>query len=255
MQDSSNFKISRRSIMKRFRDLFREMGYSDGLLYLTARAAGIMTFGRVELRKYYFVSQPVPDRSLLPPARGNRITVETADRSHPLAGRFPRPLHVIETRYASGARCFLASKDGQFVGFLWLQMGGYLEDEVRCRFNPAPAGYTAWDFDVHIEPEHRNTFAFARLWDTANAFLRDAGVKWSVSRISAFKPGSINSHVRLGAFPVGQACFLNGRKWQLMISITPLHIHFSRGQHHVPEIRIAADPTHRRSYHRFVTQS
>jgi len=237
-------------LRSRIEGVARDMGWSDGLLYLAARAVRSITLGRVELRKYYFVSQAVAERPLLPKNRGATITVERIDRSHPFISRFPRPAHVIAARFDSNAECFLATKDDEFVGFLWLQRGTYREDEVRCLFMPLPAAETVWDFDVHVEPTHRSSFAFARLWDTANQYLRDTGITWSVSRISAFNPGSINSHARLGAFPIGSAVFLNGREWQLMLS--PLSsVHFSCGEKSVPEIAMAATLESRKPYRRF----
>ena len=238
-------------LLTRFKAIKIDMGWADGLLYLTARAIESASLGRIELRKYYFVSQPVSERLLLPANRGLSILVQLIDRHHHLVEKFPRPTPVIARRFDSGALCFLASRNDHFIGFLWLQNGSYMEDEVRGRFTPLPEGTTMWDFDVHVEPGHRSTFAFARLWDTANDFLRRSGVKWTVSRISAFNPGSINSHVRLGAFPVASACFINGRQWQIMLSGTPPYFHFSAGEQSVPELRLPAMNSNRKWYSRF----
>jgi len=239
----------------RFEAVIRDMGWGDGMLYLGSRIFRSLSRGRIELRKYYFVSQPTPARPLLPGNRGLTIAVSQIDQSHPLVCQFPRPSHVIAGRFASGARCFLATKDEKFVGFLWLQQGTYLEDEVRCRFKPLPVESTAWDFDVHVEPAHRSGMAFARLWDTANQFLRESKIEWSVSRISAFNPGSINSHSRLGAFPIGSACFFNGRRWQLLLSGSCPHLHFSSSEKNTPEIFLKADPSNKKQYPRFARKT
>lgn len=227
------------------------MGWKDGALYIIARIISGISRGRAELRKYYFVSQPIPDRPLLPAKRGASTVVGQVDSQHPLVSRFPRPAQIVAQRFARGALCFLATQDDHFVGFLWLQRGGYLEDEVRCLFTPLPANQVAWDFDVHVEPEYRNGFVFARLWDTANDFLREAKVKWSVSRISAFNAGSINSHLRLGAFPIGSACFLCLGHFQLSLSSIAPFMHFSAGDRSIPEISLVADPSRRKRYGRF----
>ncbi|MFG6428486.1 GNAT family N-acetyltransferase [Roseateles sp. LYH14W] len=240
-----------RRIKDRLTGIVRSIGWADGCVYVAARAIQALSLGRAELRKYYFVSQPIPSAPLLPKNRGASIVVERIARQHPLVSAFPRPSQVIADRFDNDAICFLATKNGEFVGFLWLQAGSYREDEVRCLFTPLPARRAIWDFDVHIEPAYRSSFAFARLWDTANQYLRDQDVCWSVSRISAFNAGSINAHARLGAFPIGAACFLKGRTWQLTLSSSPAFFHFSSGEHAVPQISLPAAPEHRRRYRRF----
>jgi hypothetical protein len=241
-------------LITRLQQVARDMGWKDGALYIIARIIRGISGGHAELRKYYFVSQPIPDKPLLPSKRGASIVVAQVDSRHPLVSRFPRPAQIVAQRLARGALCFLATKDDHFVGFLWLQRGGYLEDEVRCLFTPLPANQVAWDFDVYVEPEYRSGFVFARLWDTANSFLREAKVKWSVSRVSAFNPGSINSHLRLGAFPIGSACFLSLGRFQLSLSSVPPFIHFSGGDACIPEIALPADPSRSKRYARFPTR-
>lgn len=235
----------------RFRTLVRDMGWSDSPLYLAAWMIHKMSRGRVALRKYYFVAQPILAQPLLPPGRGCSIAVDCIDDDHPLVSQFPRPPQVIACRFASGSLCFLASKENRFVGFLWLHLGSYREDEVRCVFTPLPSGRSVWDFDVHVEPEHRSSFAFARLWDTANHFLRERDIEQSLSRISAFNLGSINAHVRLGAFPVASACFLNGRRWQLLLSGTYPYVHLSDSEDKIPEIRLLGNASRIKRYSRF----
>jgi len=244
-----------RNFRDRLKALIRDLGWGDGMLRVAARFLSSISDGKIELRKYYFVSQPVSAEPLLPANRGLSIVVKQTDRQHPLVRRFPRPPQVIAARFINGARCFLATKDDNFVGFLWLQQGSYLEDEVRCRFTPVPEQRAVWDFDVHVEPDHRSGLAFARLWDTANRFLREASIEWSVSRISAFNPESINSHSRLGAFPIGSACFINGRRWQILLSGMSPYFHLSMDEKNVPEILLKADPSHRKSYSRFLSKT
>ncbi len=238
-------------VLTRLHHVIRDMGWKDGALYTIARIIHSISWGHAELRKYYFVSQPIPDNLLLPAKRGASIVVNQVDSRHPLVSRFPRPAQIVAQRFARGALCFMATKDDQFVGFLWLQRGGYLEDEVRGLFTPLPANQVAWDFDVHVEPEYRSGFVFARLWDTANGFLREAKVKWSVSRISAFNPGSINSHLRLGAFPIGSAYFLCLGRFQLSLCSVAPFIHFSDGDTRIPEIALPANPSRSKRYSRF----
>src|SRR3546814_2078183 len=50
-------------------------------------------------------------------------------------------------------------------------------------YQPAPAGEASWDFDVYVVPAQRSGPAFGRLWDEANAFLRQQGVACSWSHL------------------------------------------------------------------------
>lgn len=134
-------------------------------------------------------------------------------------------LETLAYRHGQGAICLGAFKDGRLIGWLWLCLGPYLEDEVRAYF--IPPARTAWDFDVYVAPEYRATFALPRLWDAANQFLQKRGSYGTMSRISALKPESINAHKRLGAISVGWACFLHCRKAQLALSSTSPYVHFS----------------------------
>jgi hypothetical protein len=56
-----------------------------------------------------------------------------------------------------------------------------------------PSGKAVWDFDVYVVPAYRLGYTFLKLWDTANAHLRSLGVRWTLSRISAFNAGSLSS--------------------------------------------------------------
>jgi hypothetical protein len=125
-----------------------------------------------------------------------------------LTGSFPRPAEVIARRFADGAVCFGATQEGVLIGFIWLKHQYYEEDEVRCRFVPRPAAKAAWDFDVYVDPAFRMSRTFLRLWDAANAYLRDQGIEWTMSRISTFHAKSQAAHRRLGAQPVAGALFL-----------------------------------------------
>ena len=85
-------------------------------------------------------------------------------------------------------------------------------------------------------PEHRNGLGFARLWDEANNLLRQRGVAVSWSRISAFNPGSLASHKRLGAKIVGSATFLKIGMAQFMIASGPPYLHCSLSKKDVPSL-------------------
>lgn len=206
-----------------------QLGWMNACVYALARLTEMVFGNRVRIHKYYFVAQPVAKASWLPPRRGQGIEIRRVAESDPLIGQFPRPNWAAAYRFRQGAVCFAALKEGALAGFLWLTLGPYQEDEVRCRYVPLPAGKSAWDFDVYVEREHRNGIAFLKLWDEANGFLSAHQFQWSLSRISAFNSGSILSHAKMGTRRIGVATFLCLGSWQIAASTIPPHVHFSTG--------------------------
>ena len=92
---------------------------------------------------------------------------------------------------------------------------------------------------MHVEPEFRMGRSFLRLWDAANALLRERGVCWSISRISAFNPVSLNSHARLGTRLLGKVTFVV--LGSLQVSFTGQLIpHFSVSDKSPPILQLRA---------------
>lgn len=209
----------------------------SGAFYVLDRAVRKLG-GSACLYRYVLVAQPVRQTPLLGPRRGRSIEVRQVDPDDPALGAMPLSPEVLRFRFGQGAVCFGAFQDGAMIGCLWLCLGPYEEDEVRCRFTPLPAGRASWDFDVYVLPELRTGLAFARLWDAANKHLRERGVAWSFSRISAFNPLSLASHARLGAQRVGTATYLRVGRWQVMTSSLPPRFHVSTGPQAVPRISL-----------------
>ena len=233
-----------------FSQTIRHLGWLNGCLYTLARLLTMVSCDRIRLHKYYLMMQPVPEKCWLPSHRGRSFEIRQVAEFDPVIRQFPRPGWVASTRFKQGAVCLAALREGTLVGFLWLLLGSYQEDEVRCRYVPLPVGKSAWDFDVYVEPEHRNGIVFLKLWDEANRFLVAHQIQWSLSRISAFNSGSILSHTRMGAQRIGAATFLSIGSWQMSVSTVPPYIHFST---HVdsfptfalnPEQRLRAEHTH-----------
>lgn len=218
-----------------------ELGWLNAATYGMSKILAKISSQRLRLFKYYFVAQPVAEKPLLPAGRGRNIALRWVGRDDPVVAAFPRPPHVIRDRFDQGALCLVAEIDGRFAGFLWLLLGRYREDEVKSRFVPLPEGVAAWDFDVYVEPTYRVGFAFLRLWDEANRFLRERGVRWSVSRISAFNPGSLASHGRLGIRRIGSALFLAAGERQLMLADVAPYVHFSSSADGIPEVKLPAE--------------
>lgn len=227
------------SLVAKLRRAAHEMGLGNALLY--GLDQGCQSLGLpCRVRRYLLVAQPVPDRPLLPAGRGKKIDVRRLDPGSPALRDLPLTEDVTRARFAQGALCLGAFKGDAIIGCAWLVFDGYDEDEVRSRFVPEPAAQTAWDFDVYVIPAERFGVALMKLWDEVNTVLRRRGVRWSMSRISAFNRASVASHGRLGATPVASATYLSAGPIQVsFISVAP-YVHLSFGGLGGPLIRLRA---------------
>jgi hypothetical protein len=218
--------------------MLRDWGWFNVILFLLNKFLVMVSRGNVRLYRYHLVAQPVKKTSLLPPGRGKKITIHMIDERDEIIRHFPRPAAAIETRFKQGAKCLVAFKEEQFVGFLWLLMGSYQEDEVRALFTPLPPERTAWDFDVYVAPDFRGGLAFPRLWDEANRFLTENDIQWSCSRISAFNKGSMGAHAHLGAALLGSAIFFCAGHWQITFASISPYFHLSSNPESFPEFSL-----------------
>ncbi len=212
------------------------MGSGNALLYGANRALARLGLAPVFFR-YRLVAQPVAAKPLLPARRAAGWEVRQLAPGDAALAAMPLTGAKLDERFAQGAVCLAVFRDNRMRAYLWLCFGAYDEDEVRCRFTPTPSGRTAWDFDVYVFPEDRGTLAFARLWDAANALMRERGVDWTVSRVSAFNAPSLSSHRRLGARVVGDALFVRLGPAQLMLSDLRPRFHLSFPKAAAPVLR------------------
>lgn len=185
-------------MFKSLKNAVGSLGFTNGMLYLLGRAMQAGSGGRCFLIRYYLVAQPVPSPFSPVCKPSSNDQVREAGPDSPVLKDFPRPAEVIRGRFENGHVCLVATSKESFSGFLWFARGSYDEDEVHCRFVLADSDTTAWDFDVHVEPRFRLGRTFARLWDAANERYASLGIRWSISRISAFNQQSLQSHGRLG---------------------------------------------------------
>lgn len=225
------------SFLARFRSATAELGALNAWLYAAGRALAALTGGRARLFKYYFVEQPVAAKDFLPASRGRNIALRWLTAYDPVLAS-TRPSAVLHERFAGGAVCLVAEIEGRFCGFLWINLDCYREDEVRSIYRPIPSGQSAWDFDVYIEPAQRMGFVFLRMWDECNRFLRERGVRSTFSRISAFNPGSIAAHSRLGTRRVGSAIFLRAGSLELLACDFRPYVHLSWSKAGTPTLRL-----------------
>lgn len=201
------------------RQLIARHGLAGALLYL-CHSLNWRTSGRVKVIKYLIVDQPAPPPPRRAPAP-SRLQVRQVEQDEYRTHWFPRPAHVIRTRFAQGSVCHVAFVDGQPVGCLWMVAGQYVEDEVYCVFEPRPADRVVWDYDVYVDEAHRLSRAFLRLWQAAGDWMRRNGYAGSLSRIDAFNEASIQAHVRAGARPVASMVFIAVGPIQLSLSSVP----------------------------------
>jgi len=221
-------------MIQRLQSLFRDFGKVDGALYLVARLFNRATFGKMRIRKYLLVSQPVHESDLTPPRRGRTIEVTEAFPDEVRGLDLGRPAHAIDHRLRHGCRCLVARKDGQILGFQWFTLADYPEDEVRCTFVLEPADRRAWDFDIVVHPEARALPVFTRLWDRCNAILRESSIRATLSRIDAFNAQSRRSHARLGAQTIGWAVFVTTGDVQFSMFSSRPWVHLGLSDRSVP---------------------
>jgi hypothetical protein len=214
-------------MLMRLRDTVRQMGWGTALVYALDRLSRRLTLGRAGIHCYWICAQPVPTAALLPANRGRNVEVRDVESGSPDIERLPRATSVLQARFAQHGRCLTAHVGPQFAGFLWFNLGGYREDEVRCDYRWSPPGACAWDYDVFVAPQFRGSLVFARLWDEANRRFRELGVHWSLSRISAFKPDSLAAHSRLGIRRLGRVWFIEIGPIQIASSRLGRRLHVS----------------------------
>ena len=228
-------------LKQRIHQLLLSFGWLNTLIYLLGRLLGRISQNRVRIYKYYLVMQPVHKKPLLPPGRGKNIKIRLIDKEDEVIHQFPRPYKVIQDRFKNGAKCLVAFKDQQFIGFIWLVFDCYQEDEVRANFILSPIESTAWDFDIYIKPDFRLGMTFARLWDEANNFLLMNKRNWTYSRVSAFNTESLKSHSYIGAKSFGSALFFCVTKWQITIASLYPYFHLSFHNDSIPQFYLKTD--------------
>ena len=226
-------------VSQRLTTTLRELGPTNGVLYLISRLLARASQNKVRIVRYLLVAQPVPTHKpsySRPPTQG---VTRWVDASDPVVEDFPRPDYVIKRRFENGASCLVIESRGRFAGFLWLSFGSYEEDEVRCCYTFKYPESSAWDFDVYLESRYRIGRSFSKLWDAANSHLAAKGIDWSYSRISAFNPVSLAAHKRLGAQFLFSATFLCIGQLQFSIYGTRPYIHLSSNPRSRPQLVLA----------------
>lgn len=204
-----------------FLQTLAELGARNTAWYALARCLRLLG---ISMYRYQFVAQPVVAGVLRKPP--GKLAMRSIDSLDELPDTYPRPREVVAARFRQGGYNIAAWKGEELAGILWYQFGAYQEDEVRARYC-LPSPRSSWDYDVFVEPGMRLGTAFCRLWDEANQRLRERGVTWTCSRISAFNPTSLRAHARFGSVSLGCANFFRVGRWQLMLAGRAPYCHLS----------------------------
>jgi hypothetical protein len=212
-------------MLKRIAAPFREFGLAAGLMYVSGRMLQALS-PRLGLRVYDLVAQPVSAQAPEGPRRGQELTMRRLHPGDPEVNVMPARPEIKESRFRQGAICLGAFRGPNFIGHIWFALSGYEEDEVRCTFETLPPAQTAFDFDLYIFPEYRMGRAFMNVWNGANDFLRERGIRYTCSRIARFNTASRNAHARLGARRIGRAIFLQAWTVEFMMATIPPYLHF-----------------------------
>jgi hypothetical protein len=218
----------------------REFGLFAGLLYTIDRLFSRLS---TELRLYVYqlMVQPIPDRPLLSARFTKQLEIREIGRGDPEVALMPARPEIKESRFRQNAICLGAFHKGRFIGFIWFCFGAYEEDEVRCTY-VLPAGDRAvFDFDLYLFPEHRMGIGFIGLWNGANEFLRNRGVRFSFSRLTRFNVASRRAHDHLGWKRVGNAIFLRAWGLEFMVATVSPYLHISLAKSQRVRLRLPPD--------------
>jgi hypothetical protein len=204
-------------LFQRLSHLIHELGVGTALLYGCDRLLRHMN-SQCGLHCYRFLAQPLASTPRLHSKRGKSFSFRLLTGMEPVLDGLGRPESVLSDRFAQGAQCLLATKEGNVAGCIWFVRTAYAEDEVRVDYLLPPSGDCVWDFDVYVAEAQRLGYLFARQWDAFDALLQPQGVRYTVSRINAFNQRSIASHESMGAHRCGRALFICLGSLQVMVS-------------------------------------
>ena len=214
-----------------------EFGLGSGLLYLTSRLLDRVK-APFRLHFYELMAQPVRTSPVLPANLLRNMELREIGQGDPALFYMPVSQEKLQDRFTMPTVCLGAFQNGRIIAYMWLCFGGYEEDEVRCRFVPAPEDKAVWDFDFYVFPEDRLGIGFVSLWDFANALLSARGYTHSCSRVNKFNLQSRKSHKHFDWKSVGSALFLKGRNWQAMAATLPPYVSLSLTPDSRPVLRV-----------------
>lgn len=218
----------------------RTFGPIGGALYLLDRLLA-RAGNPARLFVYDLMVQPVAAKPFLSPRMSKLLEIRNIEQGDPAFSQMPRPPEIIAHHVAQPTVCLGAFLRGELAGFMWLCLGPYEEDEVRCTYVPTPSESAVFDFDFYVFPAHRNGLVFVRLWDAANEFLRDRSVRYSFSRLTRFNLDSKRAHQHFGWKRVGQAIFIRLDGIQIMFANIAPFVHLCGARSPGPRLKLKPD--------------
>jgi hypothetical protein len=197
------------------------LGLAGVASYATARL--LVRYDWVQYARYAVIAVPVDTLPDMP--KGYRVAPLDAGALSDLT--IDAPADVQADRFAQGMTCLGAynAKD-VLVGVIWVAPHGIIETDVQLAFTiPSTC---SWDTGLWIDPRYRLSRAFAALWAGAAMWMRDAGKRWSISRIADYNLASTLSHRRLGAVLIDHQLAITMFGWQYCGSSRPRLIRVGR---------------------------
>lgn len=222
------------------KDAIKKFGIFPGFIYLLSQIIHRIS-SKSELFYYELMAQPVTNEPLLGPRYQDWLRPREIKQGDAILAEMPLTAATLAHRFVLPTVCLGGFRNDQLLGYMWLCLGAYEEDEVRCAFIPDP-NQGVWDFDFYIVPKHRLGPTFLGLWDGAYAFLRQRGYRYSFSRVSRFNLASRRAHDRLDWKKIGSAIFLKLGQCQLMAATVPPYVHVSVSARTRPVIRVRSGP-------------
>lgn len=207
-------------MLKKLLGPFKEFGLFAGFLYSVDRTLRSLS-PDLHLFFYELMVQPIPESPIVAMRALRSLEIREIKAGAPEIELMPIPPDAIDSRYEQGAVCLGAFQKGKFVGYMWMCFRSYDEDEVRLKYILEPTENSVFDFDFYLFPEHRLGLAFIGLWEGANSFLREQGVKRSFSRLTRYNLASRKAHAHFGWKLVGRAFVLKLWRSELTLATVP----------------------------------
>jgi len=219
---------------------WREFGPVSGTIYLVDQALARIS-PRTRLQFYELMVQPIPDEPLIPERFTRSLSYRQIEAGDPAVALMPARDEIKRARFEAGALCLGTYKNDELIGYMWFAFERYREDEVACQFQLEPAAEAVFDFDFYLVPKHRMGLGFISLWDGANRFLRERGIRYTFSRLTRFNVASRKAHDHLGWKRLGRALFLKLWRVELMLADVRPWIHVSLSERQ--PVKITLRPT------------
>ena len=227
-------------LLQRMLGPFREFGLWGGFLYSANRVLNGLS-PHLRLYYHYWMVQPITAKPLLPEQFIGQMSIRHIEHGDPLLDLMPVPPETLLFRFRQSAQCLALFIKDEFAGYIWFTYGRYDEDEARCTFVLSPERESVFDFDLYLFPKYRAGIAFSALWDFTSRYLRERGIRYSYSRMTAFKLNSAKSHSHLGMRRIGSAVVLRIGALETIFASQPPYIFVSLKDSSRLPIKLAPD--------------